>query len=65
MFLSDSSLKRPVAILCLLIGLTFLGLNAYRKMGLELIPSIDIPYITVTSVYPGATPEDIEVDVAR
>ena len=65
MFLSDSSLKRPVAMLCLLIALTLLGFNAYRKIGLELIPAVDVPYITVTTVYPGATPNDIEIDVAK
>ena len=65
MFLSDGSLKRPVAMLCLIIALVFLGFNSYRKLGLEMVPQIDIPYITVTTVYPGANPEDIEVDVAK
>ena len=65
MILSDISVKRPVAMSCLLIALALLGLNAYRKMGLELMPRIDLPYITVTTVYPGASPEQIETDVAR
>ena len=50
---------------CLIIGLSLLGFNAYRKMGLELMPKVDIPYITVTTVYPGASPEQIETDVAK
>ena len=50
---------------CLIIGLTLLGLNAYRKMGLELMPKMDVPYITITTIYPGATPEQIETDVAK
>ncbi|MBN2313215.1 MAG: efflux RND transporter permease subunit [Sedimentisphaerales bacterium] len=65
MFLSDASVKRPIAMSCLIIGLTLLGLNAYRKMGLELMPKMDVPYITVTTIYPGATPEQIETDVAK
>lgn len=65
MFLSDAAVKRPVAMTCLIIALTFLGMNSYRKMGLELLPKMDIPYITVTTLYPGATPVDIEVDVAK
>ncbi|HIJ72062.1 MAG TPA: efflux RND transporter permease subunit, partial [Planctomycetes bacterium] len=65
MFLSDASIKRPVAMSCLIIGLTLLGLNAYRKMGLELMPKMDVPYITITTIYPGATPEQIETDVAK
>ena len=65
MFLSDASVRRPVAMGCLIIGLTLLGLNAWRKMGLELMPKMDAPFITVTTIYPGASPEQIETDVAK
>jgi len=65
MFLSDASIKRPIAMSCIIIGLTLLGLNSYRKMGLELIPKTDVPYVTITTVYPGASPEQIETDVAK
>jgi HAE1 family hydrophobic/amphiphilic exporter-1 len=65
MFLSDASVKRPVAMSCLIIALALLGLNAWRKLGLELMPRIDAPYITITTVYPGASPEQIETDVAK
>jgi HAE1 family hydrophobic/amphiphilic exporter-1 len=65
MFLSDASVKRPVAMSCLIIGFALLGLNAYFKMGLENMPKMDLPYITVTTIYPGATPEQIETDVAK
>jgi len=50
---------------CLIIGLALLGLNAWRKLGLELMPRIDAPFITVTTIYPGASPEQIETDVAK
>ena len=65
MFLSNASIKRPIAMSCLIIGLTILGVNSYRKMGLELMPKVDVPYITIATVYPGATPEQIETDVAK
>lgn len=65
MFLSDASVRRPIAMSCLIIGLTMLGLNSYRKLGLELMPKIDVPYITIVTVYPGASPNEIETDVAR
>lgn len=65
MFLSDASVRRPVAVSCLIIGLTLLGFNAYRKMGLELMPKMDVPFITVVTIYPGASPEQIETDIAK
>lgn len=65
MFLSNASIKRPVAMGCLLIGLALLGLNAFRKINLELFPNVDMPIVTVTAIYPGATPDEIEIDIAR
>ena len=65
MFLSNAALRRPVAMSCLIIGLTLLGFNAYRSMGLELMPKVEVPYITVMTVYPGASPEEIETDIAK
>ncbi|MDR1611487.1 MAG: efflux RND transporter permease subunit, partial [Planctomycetota bacterium] len=65
MFLSNASVARPVAMSCLIIALSALGLNAFRKLGLELMPKMDIPIVTVQVAYPGATPSDIEVDVVK
>ena len=65
MFLSDASTKRPVAMSCLLIALVALGLNAYRKISLELLPQMDIPYVTISTTWLGATPSDIEKDIAK
>ena len=49
----------------LLIGLSFLGFNAYRTIQLEFLPKLDIPYVTVVTVYPGGSPEEIETDIAK
>lgn len=65
MSLADASTKRPVAMGCLLIALALMGLNAYRKLSLESLPSIDVPYVTITTTWAGATPADIEKDVAK
>ena len=65
MFLTTAATKRPVAMTALLIALVALGLNSYRKLSLESLPSVDMPYVTVTTIWPGASPEDIEKDVAK
>ncbi len=65
MNLPEISVRRPVAVSCLFIGLTFLGVEAYFRMGLEFFPKVDVPYVTVVTVYPGASPEEIETDIAR
>ncbi len=65
MSLPEFCVRRPVATSCVFIALTLLGLNSYRKMGLELMPKLDVPFITVVTVYPGATPDELEIDVAK
>lgn len=65
MFLSNASIRRPIAMSCLIIGLALLGLRAVNEMGLELLPKMEAPMITVTTIYPGASPEQIETDVAK
>jgi len=65
MFLSDLSIRRPVGMCCVIIAFILFGLNAYREMSVEMFPSVDLPIITIMTVYPGASPEEIETDVAK
>ncbi|MCR5413137.1 MAG: efflux RND transporter permease subunit [Kiritimatiellae bacterium] len=65
MFLSDASLKRPIAMSVGLIALMIFGAIAYRGTGVDLVPQVDVPYVSVSVVYPGASPDEIESAVAR
>ena len=65
MFLSDASVRRPVAMSSGIIALVLLGYGAYTELGVENMPKIDVPYVTVVTVYPGGSPEEIETDVAK
>lgn len=65
MVISDASIRRPVAMSALIIGLAILGFQAYRKMTVEFLPSMDVPVLTIQTVYPGASPEQLETDVAK
>jgi hydrophobic/amphiphilic exporter-1 (mainly G- bacteria), HAE1 family len=65
MFLATASTKRPIAMTCLLIALIVLGLNSYRKLSIENMPAVDIPYIAILTTWVGASPEDVEKDVSK
>jgi len=65
MFLASASTRRPIAVTCGLIALFVLGMNAWRKMAVEDLPAVDIPYVTIITQWVGASPEDIEKDVAK
>ena len=49
----------------LVVSLVMLGLAAYRDLGLDIFPKVDIPTVTVTTRLPGASPEEVESQVTR
>ncbi len=65
MSLTNFAVRRPVAMATIVLALILLGANSYRKLGLESMPKMDLPYITVVTVYPGASPQEVETDVAK
>ena len=65
MFLSDLSIKRPVLTTCVMLALVILGLFSMRTLGWDLYPNVDIPVVTVSVTYPGASPDAVEQDVIK
>lgn len=65
MFLSETSIKRPVLTTVVTLGLVMMGLLAYFGLPLNTMPEVTIPVITVQVVYPGAGPEEIETNITK
>jgi hydrophobe/amphiphile efflux-1 (HAE1) family protein len=60
MFLSNFSVKKPIATIVLVIGMMCMGLLALSKLRVNQNPDVEIPIIVVTIPYPGASPETSE-----
>jgi HAE1 family hydrophobic/amphiphilic exporter-1 len=58
------ALKRPVAVVMLSLSLMVLGGIAWVRMPLQFLPDINQPFVGTWVPYPGATPEQIEQQVA-
>ena len=65
MKLADVSIRRPVFATMMIMSLIVLGLFSYRMLNVDLYPDVDIPYVVITTVLPGAGPEQIESDVTK
>lgn len=65
MTLSDVAIRRPVFTGMMSLTLIVLGVLGYRRLGTDLYPDVSFPFVTVTTAYPGASPEDIEETVTR
>ncbi len=59
------SLKNKFAVWLLTIIVTIAGIYSGLNMKLETIPDITTPVVTVTTVYPGATPEEVADKVSK
>ena len=57
-------LRNKLAVWLLTIIITVSGIYSGTRMNMETIPNISIPYLMVTGVYPGATPEKVMEDVS-
>jgi len=65
MFLSDFSIKRPIATIVLIIAMMCLGLMALKKLRVNQNPDVQIPFIIVNIPYPGASPETVEREIVN
>ncbi|WP_405175191.1 efflux RND transporter permease subunit [Paenibacillus sp. FSL H8-0261] len=63
--LINFSLRNKFAIWLLTIIIVFAGLYSGLTMKQETLPNISIPYLSVTTIYPGAAPEGVVNDVSK
>ncbi len=65
MFLAKVSINRPVMTTMGIMVFLIFGLLAYFTLNLNLQPDVEIPYVTISTVYPGAGPKEIEVLISK
>jgi multidrug efflux pump subunit AcrB len=65
MNVSSWSIRNPIPAILGFILLTFLGVMAFKAMKIQMFPDIDLPMVTVTATMPGASPDQMEAEVAR
>ena len=65
MFLSNLSIKQPVFATMMMVALAVLGIASYSQLKVDFFPKVEIPVVTVTTIYPGAGPETVEREVTK
>ncbi len=64
MNLASVSIRRPVFATMLIAAFMVFGLISYKKVGVNLFPNVEFPFVVVTVTYPGTDPGTMERDVA-
>ncbi|MCL5283403.1 MAG: efflux RND transporter permease subunit [Armatimonadetes bacterium] len=65
MWLTRTAITRPIFIWMVLAAIMLLGIEAARRLPAELNPRVSIPTLTVTTVFPGAGPLEVEALVTK
>ncbi|MFZ2959843.1 MAG: efflux RND transporter permease subunit [Candidatus Ozemobacteraceae bacterium] len=65
MILADSAIKRPVTTIMAFLAVALFGIICYRELGVDQFPEIELPTVTITCVYRGASPETLESKVVE
>jgi HAE1 family hydrophobic/amphiphilic exporter-1 len=65
MTLSDVAIKRPVFTIMISLGIVVLGVLGYLRLGVNLFPDVQFPVVTISTVYPGASPAEMESQVTE
>lgn len=65
MKLAEVSIKRPSLVIVMLVLLILGGLFSYKQLNYELIPKMEIKVVTISTIYPGASPSEVENTVSK
>lgn len=65
MKIADLSIRRPVLMTMVVMSFVVVGIFSLTRLGIDLTPKIDLPYVVVSIIYPGAGPEEMETQVAE
>ncbi len=59
------AVKRPVATSMFFLAVVLLGLVSLKLLPLDIMPDMELPSLTVITVYPGASAEEVEQQVSK
>ncbi len=61
----ELSIKRPTLVIIACCALVVLGVFSYYGLSYELMPKMSAPIVSVTTLYPGASPDEVETSVSK
>jgi len=65
MSITEIAVKRPLLILVIFTVLILFGVQSYFKLNYNLLPKIEVPTVSVSTVYPGASASEVETSVTK
>ena len=61
----ESAVRKPISTVLLFVGVLVMGLFSLSHLAVDQYPEIEIPQISVITMYPGANAAEIETNITR
>ncbi|HPN38980.1 MAG TPA: efflux RND transporter permease subunit, partial [Melioribacteraceae bacterium] len=65
MNLPEVSVRRPITTIMLFMAIMIIGYVSFSRLPIDLFPEIEPPNISVLTQYPGASAQDVELNVTK
>src|SRR5687768_2175857 len=63
--LAEICIRRPIFAAMLILALVVVGAASYFRLGVDRLPAVDLPTVSVRTILPGASPEETETEVSE
>ena len=61
--LAEICVRRPVFATVIILALVVFGAFSYVKLGVDRFPNVEFPFVMISTVLPGAAPEEVETEI--
>ncbi len=65
MSITSLSIKKPLLLVVVFTILGYFGISSYLNLNYDLLPKFEIPEVTVSTLYPGASASEVESTVTK
>ncbi|MES2827077.1 MAG: efflux RND transporter permease subunit [Bacteroidota bacterium] len=65
MSITGIAIKRPLLLIVIFTVLVLFGVQSYRSLNYNLLPKIEVPTITISTLYPGASAAEVQSTVTK
>jgi HAE1 family hydrophobic/amphiphilic exporter-1 len=65
MFLARLAVRKPVLTTMVVLTFVVMGFFSWQRLVIDLFPDVDFPFVTITTVYPGAGPGEVETQITK
>jgi len=65
MKITEISIQKPIFTTMMILTIVVLGAFAYLRLGIDLMPNVEFPYVMIQTSLRGAGPEEIESSVTK